>query len=112
MLLLADCGFYSFALWRKAIATGADLHWRAKTGLRPQQLQSLDDDSWLAQIRPAGDHSAEPITVRVIDYTVDDGRDKPQVVPAVHHDPGPGVGLGHRAGRGLRPAVGDRARPG
>jgi hypothetical protein len=77
MLLLADRGFYSFALWRKAIATGADLLWRAKTGLRPQHLQSLDDDSWLAQIRPAGDHSAEPITVRVIDYTVDDGRDNP-----------------------------------
>jgi hypothetical protein len=78
MLLLADRGFYSFGLWRKAIATGADLLWRAKTGLRPTHLQTLDDDSWLAQIRPAGDKSVEPITVRVIDYTVDDGRDNLQ----------------------------------
>ena len=75
MLLLADRGFYSYALWRKAISTGADLLWRAKTGLRPEHLQTLQDDSWLAQIRPSGDKKAEPITVRVIDYTVDDGRD-------------------------------------
>lgn len=75
MLVLADRVFYSFTLWRKAIATGADLLWRAKTGLRPQHLQTLDDDSWLAQIRPSGEKTVEPITVRVIDYTVDDGRD-------------------------------------
>jgi len=75
MLLLADRGFYSYALWRKAIATGADLLWRAKTGLRPTYLETLDDGSWLAQIRPSNDKKAEPITVRVVDYTVDDGRD-------------------------------------
>src|SRR3954471_6277572 len=28
MLLLADRGFFSYALWRKAIGTGADLLWR------------------------------------------------------------------------------------
>ena len=48
MLLLADRGFYSYALWGKAIATGADLLWRVKTGLRPEHLQTFDDDSWLA----------------------------------------------------------------
>jgi hypothetical protein len=78
MLLLADRGFYSFALWQKAITTGADLLWRTKTGLRPEHLQTLEDDSWLAKIRPATDTSAEPITVRVIDYTVDDGRENPE----------------------------------
>jgi hypothetical protein len=78
MLLLADRGFTSYALWRKAISTGADLLWRAKTGLRPEHLQTLDDDSWLAQIRLSTDKSAEPITVRVIDYTVEDGRDNPE----------------------------------
>src|SRR4029453_18496413 len=31
MLLLADRGFFSYALWRKAIATGADLLWRVRT---------------------------------------------------------------------------------
>ncbi len=78
MLLLADRGFTSYALWSKAISTGADLLWRAKTNLRPQHLQTLNDDSWLAQIRLSTDSSAEPITVRVIDYTVQDGRDNPE----------------------------------
>ena len=77
MLLLADRGFTSYTLWRKAIATGADLLWRAKTNLRPEHLQTLADDSWLAQIRLSTDKSAEPITVRVIDYTIDDGRENP-----------------------------------
>ncbi len=79
MLPLADRGFYSFGLWRMAIGTGADLLWRVKTGLRPEYQESLVDDSWLACIRPTvGDRSVEPITVRVIDYMVDDGRDNPQ----------------------------------
>jgi len=79
MLLLADRGFYSYALWRKAIGTGADLLWRVRTGLRPEHLRTLEDDSWLAQVRPTvGDKAVEPITVRVIDYTVDDGRDNPE----------------------------------
>jgi hypothetical protein len=38
MLLLADRGFFSYALWRKAIATGADLLWRsAPTGPAPNR---------------------------------------------------------------------------
>jgi hypothetical protein len=78
MLLLADRNFTSYALWRKAIATGADLLWRAKTGLRPEHVQTLDDDSWLARIRLSTDTRAEPITVRVIDYSIDDGRDNPE----------------------------------
>jgi Insertion element 4 transposase N-terminal/Transposase DDE domain len=75
MLLLADRNFTSYALWRKAIATGADLLWRAKTGLRPEHVQTLADDSWLARMRLSTDRKAEPITVRVIDYSIDDGRD-------------------------------------
>ena len=78
MLLLADRGFTSYALWSKAITTGADLLWRAKTGLRPEHVQTLDDQSYLARIRLSTDKTAEPITVRVIDYTVDDGRDNPE----------------------------------
>ena len=31
MLLLADRGFFSYPLWRTAIATGADLLWRVRT---------------------------------------------------------------------------------
>ena len=32
MLLLADRGFFSYALWRKASSTGADLLWRVRMG--------------------------------------------------------------------------------
>ena len=78
MLLLADRGFTSYVLWSKAIGTGADLLWRAKTNLRPAHVQTLTDGSWLARIRLSTDSSAEPITVRVIDYTIDDGRDNPE----------------------------------
>ena len=83
MLLLADRGFFSYALWRKAIATGADLLWRVRTdrgGPTPIHLQDLPDGSWLAhlqQAHSAAARAAEPMLVRVIDYTIDDGRDNP-----------------------------------
>src|SRR5664280_1079108 len=83
MLLTADRGFFSYALWRKAIATGADQLWRVRTdqgGPKPTHLQDLPDGSWLAhlhQTHSAAARAAEPMLVRVIDYTIDDGRDNP-----------------------------------
>ena len=83
MLLLADRGFFSYALWRKAIATGADLLWRIRTDTsapKPTHLQDLPDGSWLAHLRgtmPAAERRQEPMLVRVIDYTIDDGRENP-----------------------------------
>ncbi len=80
MLLTADRGFFSYALWRKALATGADLLWRIRTdkaGPKPEHLQDLPDGTWLAHLRrttPAAERNAEPMLVRVIDYTLDDGR--------------------------------------
>lgn len=84
MLLLADRGFFSYALWRKAIATGADLLWRIRTDKsapQPAHLQDLPDGSWLAhlhQTHSAAARRAKPMLVRVIDYTIDDGRDNPE----------------------------------
>ncbi len=88
MLLLADRGVAGFALWARAAATGADLLWRFQNGtgsLTPHPLQELADESWLARITPtrrARKTSTTPLpaslTVRVIDYTVDDGRKNPQ----------------------------------
>src|SRR5699024_8068960 len=83
MLLTADRGFFSYALWRKAIGTGADLCWRVRTdraGPNPTHHQDLPDGSWLGYLRQT--HSAaarrgEPMLVRVIDYTIGDGRDNP-----------------------------------
>lgn len=80
MVLLADRGFFSYALWRQAVATGADLLWRARTdqaGPKPTHVSDLPDGSWLAHLRratPAAARREEPMLVRVVDYTVDDGR--------------------------------------
>ncbi|HEY8753528.1 MAG TPA: IS4 family transposase [Arthrobacter sp.] len=81
MLALSDRGFYGFKLWQQAAATGADLLWRVKTNLRPRHLETLSDGSWLARIVPTsgqGRGRTDPLTVRVIDYTIDDGRDNPE----------------------------------
>jgi hypothetical protein len=83
MLLLADRGFFSYALWRKAMASGADLLWRIRTdrfGPKPVHVEDLPDGSWLAHLRrttPASARREEPMVVRVIDYTIDDGRENP-----------------------------------
>ena len=82
MLLTADRGFFSYALWRKTIVTGADLLWRIRTdkaGPKPEHVQDLPDGTWLAHLRrstPAAERNAEPMLVRVIDYTLNDGRDR------------------------------------
>ena len=80
MLLTADRGFFSYALWRKAIGTGADLLWRIRTdkaGPKPMHVQDLPDGSWLAHLRQthsAAVRRAKPMLIRVIDYTIEDGR--------------------------------------
>ena len=83
MMLTADRGFFSYALWRKAVATGADLLWRIRTdkaGPKATHLEDLPDGSWLAHLRQTHSASArreEPVLVRVVDYTIDDGRENP-----------------------------------
>jgi len=76
MLLLADRGFCGFPLWARAAGTGADLLWRAMGNMKPRHLQTLADGTWLAELRPAGivGRNIEPLTIRVIDYELDDGR--------------------------------------
>jgi Insertion element 4 transposase N-terminal/Transposase DDE domain len=76
MLVLADRGFCGYPLWQRAAVTGADLLWRAKSTMKPRHLETLDDGSWLAELRPGGNagRTAEPLVVRVIDYQIDDGR--------------------------------------
>jgi len=79
MLLTADRGFFSYALWRKATGTGADLLWRVRTdkaGPKPTHVEDLSDGSWLSHLRrstPAAARREEPMLVRVID----DGRENP-----------------------------------
>ena len=76
MLVLADRGFCGFPLWNRAAATGADLLWRAKSNMKPRHVETLDDGSWIAELRPSGNEgrNAKGLTIRVIDYRLDDGR--------------------------------------
>jgi hypothetical protein len=71
MLLLADRGFTGYELWQQAAATGADLLWRAGNSFNLPVLQELDDGSYLSQL--ARKDSSDRISVRVIEYTIDDG---------------------------------------
>lgn len=76
MLVLADRGFCGYPLWSKAQATGADLLWRAMSTMKPRHIATLDDGTWLAELRPGGNagRTAAPLTIRVIEYQIDDGR--------------------------------------
>ena len=62
MLLLADRGFFSFDLWRRAAGTGADLLWRVKGDLHLPLIRVLPDGSYLSvlpspdQARRAANH--------------------------------------------------------
>ena len=77
MLCLADRGFYSFTAWQDAAATGADLLWRVKDNLKLEVVKDLPDGSWLARVFHSTRDRArrDPRTVRVIEYTIDDGRE-------------------------------------
>lgn len=77
MLCLADRGFYSFTGWQTACATGADLLWRVKKSLRLDPAQELPDGSWLAEVFDSQKdrRRQHPITVRVIEYAMQDGRE-------------------------------------
>jgi hypothetical protein len=48
MLLTADRNFYSFGLWRQALATGADLLWRVDSLLTLPVIKALPDGSYLS----------------------------------------------------------------
>lgn len=74
MLVLADRGFTGFPLWQAAAATGADLLWRAKGNAVLPVLERLDDGSFISEIVASPDKRtrANPMTVRVVEYRVDD----------------------------------------
>jgi Insertion element 4 transposase N-terminal/Transposase DDE domain len=70
MLCLADRQFFSHALWRQAIATGADLLWRVKGDLRLPCEQALADGSCLTTLYPTATERRRQngVRVRVIEY--------------------------------------------
>jgi hypothetical protein len=74
MLVLADRGFYSFSLWHKAKATGAELLWRTKSSHKLSVDQRLADGSYLSKLFEIDNFQrrGEGVPVRVIEYTLDD----------------------------------------
>lgn len=77
MLCLADRGFYSFEAWQVARQSGADLCWRVKDNLGLSPIEELADGSFLAEVFDSlSDRKrARPVVVRVVEYTIEDGRD-------------------------------------
>lgn len=73
MLVLADRGFLSVALWLTYHHAGAHLLWRLKSNVANNVVERLPDGTYLAQIRPSKGSGAPgqrppPILVRVIEY--------------------------------------------
>jgi hypothetical protein len=81
MLCLADRGFYGFSLWDKAQATGADLLWRMRASQRLDPIEILADGSYLSRVFEVRNfrRRGQGLLVRVVDYTIDDGRDNDNV---------------------------------
>jgi hypothetical protein len=82
LLVLADRGLWGAGRWRRALASGAALVWRVKTGPTGPALpveRVLADGSWLAWLR-AG--TGDPVLVRVLDYRLDDPGLAPRAGPA------------------------------
>ena len=74
MLLLADRGFFSYQLWDKSRATGADLLWRLKSNAVLPVEKRHDDGSFASHIYPgtkARRNHTDAIAVRVIEYTLE-----------------------------------------
>jgi len=78
MLVLADRGFLSIDLWRQATRTGASLLWRASASFSLPVVEVLPDGSYLSRLLPsttaARRGGTDAVTVRVVEYTIDDGR--------------------------------------
>src|SRR4051794_8481929 len=76
MLLVWDRGFFSYTLWQRAMATGAQVLARVQSRLVLRPIQHLPDGSYLAKLYPCEserNQDRQGIVVRVIRYT--------------HHDP-------------------------
>ena len=75
-LCLADRGFYGFRLWKAAAETGADLLWRMRSSQRLDPIEILEDGSYLSTVFEVHNFKrrGDGVVVRVIEYTIDDGR--------------------------------------
>jgi hypothetical protein len=75
MLCLADRFFPSYELWQKAAQTGAELLWRVRQNARLEVDQRFADGSYRSRIYGSTSdrrNQRHPITVRVIEYRLQD----------------------------------------
>jgi hypothetical protein len=81
MLCLADRGFYGFKLWEQAVNSGADLLWRMRASQRLDPTEILADGSYLSKVFEVHNFKrrGDGLVVRVVDYTLDDGRENDNV---------------------------------
>lgn len=74
MLCQADRNFFSYEMWKRSIATGAELLWRIKKNLKLPCLRRFQDGSYLSEIFASENdrrHHRNAVTVRVIEYTLE-----------------------------------------
>lgn len=69
-LVRADRGFPSYELYTAAAETGADLAWRISASFAQPVKERLPDGTYLSELR--GQRKAERVTVRVIEFSVND----------------------------------------
>jgi len=84
MLCLADRGFYSFSLWQKAHATGADLLWRMRSNQRLPREEELSDGSFLTTVFPSEKDrrtAQNGRRIRIVEYTLEGGVSDPSRPP-------------------------------
>lgn len=74
MLCLADRNFFSYALWKQALGTGADQLWRVQEANVLPCVERLEDGSYLSKIYPSPrdrKHDRHGVSVRVIEYELE-----------------------------------------
>lgn len=74
MLCSADRGYFSYDLWSRAAATGADLLWRLSKHIATKCEQRLADGSYLTSIYPSQKdrkRKRNAIKIRVIEYALE-----------------------------------------
>ena len=102
-LCLADRHFFSYALWKAALATGAALLWRARATLILPKLKRLSDGSYLTKIYPSPRARARDIggiPARLITYRLGKGRQEYRLLCSIM-DPrkAPAIELANLYGR-------------
>jgi len=74
MLCLCDRGFFGYAMWQRAIGTGAQQLWRLKKDAHLECQQRLPDGSYLSSIYPSSadrKQQRNAIRVRIIEYRLE-----------------------------------------